>query len=215
MDCPSSIADYLRRFSSEIGERVIASYPALYSPGDPLPERLRSLLRRPFNAQAAAATSIVARWRQARAAAVIAECGTGKSLIALASIHVASAGRPYRALVLAPGNIVPKWCREVAITIPGARIFVVGALRNAKGSQRKDYGINEVRYRNGRIVYEGLHTTLTDVRLRKNFRSAKARWQEMCRGPAFWIVARQIQARVPLEARIRRSGLRPLSGVCR
>ena len=32
--------------------------------------------------------------------------------------------------------------------------------------------------RRGQIVREGLHTTLTDLRLRKNHKSARLRWQQ-------------------------------------
>ena len=55
---------------------------------------------------------VVRRWQQARAAAVIAECGTGKTLISLGAIHTHAAGRVYTALVMAPGHVTDKWCRE-------------------------------------------------------------------------------------------------------
>jgi hypothetical protein len=110
---------------------------------------------------------------------VIAECGTGKTLMALSAIHVRSAGRPYSALVMAPPNIVGKWCREVLITVPGARVFIIDGLRTPGQSGANPHGVNEVRYRNGRIVREGLHTTLTDLRLRKNSKSARDRWQKI------------------------------------
>ena len=133
---------------------------------------------------------IVKRWERAKAAAVIAECGTGKTLMALSALHVHSGGRPYTALVMAPPNIVGKWCREVLITIPGARVFTIDGLRTPGRSSTVPHGVNEVRYRNGRIVREGLHTTLTDLRLRKNSKSARDRWQKICPGPSFWIVGR-------------------------
>jgi hypothetical protein len=189
MAIPSTIADYLRRCSQELGERILQIYPALQTPEDPLSDRCNSLLRSPFAAQRLAAMGIVKRWNRAKAAAVIAECGTGKTLMALSAIHVHSAGRPYAALVMAPPNIVGKWCREVLITIPGARAFMIDGLRTP-GLSTAPHGVNEVRYRNGRIVREGLHTTLTDLRLRKNSPSARDRWQKICPGPSFWIVGR-------------------------
>jgi hypothetical protein len=91
---------------------------------------------------------------------------------------------------MAPPNIVGKWCREVLITIPGARVFMIDGLRTPGQSSTGPHGVNEVRYRNGRIVREGLHTTLTDLRLRKNSKSARDRWQKICPGPSFWIVGR-------------------------
>jgi hypothetical protein len=121
---------------------------------------------------------------------IIAECGTGKTLMALSAIHVCSAGRPYTALVMAPPNIVGKWCREVLITVPGARVFIIDGLRTPGQSGTNPHGVNEVRYRNGRIVREGMHTTLTDLRLRENSKSARDRWQKICPGPSFFIVGR-------------------------
>jgi superfamily II DNA or RNA helicase len=190
MSIPSTIAEYLRRSSQELGERILKIYPALQAPDDPVSERFNGLLRSPFAAQRLAVMGIVKRWEQARAAAVIAECGTGKTLMALSALHVHSAGRPYAALVMAPPNIVGKWCREILITIPGARVFMIDGLRTPTRSGAGPYGVNEVRYRNGRIVREGLHTTLTDLRLRKSSESARDRWQKLCPGPSFWVVGR-------------------------
>jgi hypothetical protein len=36
---------------------------------------------------------------------VIAECGTGKTLMALSALHVHSAGRPYAALIIVIATI--------------------------------------------------------------------------------------------------------------
>ena len=191
MNIPSTITDYLRMCSQELGERILQIYPALQAPCDPVSERFNSLLRSPFAAQRLAVMGIVKRWyTSAKAAAVIAECGTGKTLMALSALHVHSGGRPYTALVMAPPNIVGKWCREVLITIPGARVFTIDGLRTPGPSSASPHGVNEVRYRNGRIVREGLHTALTDLRLRKNSKSARDRWQKICPGPSFWIVGR-------------------------
>ena len=125
MSIPSTIAEYLRCCSQELGERILKIYPALQTPDDPVSERFNGLLRSPFAAQRLAVMGIVKRWEQAKAAAVIAECGTGKTLMALSALHVHSAGRPYAALVMAPPNIVGKWCREILITVPGARVFMI------------------------------------------------------------------------------------------
>jgi len=75
MNIPSTIADYLRRCSQELGERILNVYPALQAPGDPVSDRFNSLLRSPFAAQRWATMGIVKRWEMAKAAAVIAECG--------------------------------------------------------------------------------------------------------------------------------------------
>ena len=97
------------------------SYPALQKADDPLSPRLATLLRKPFPAQAVAAMGLSKKWERERSAAVIAECGTGKTLISLAAIHVHSDGRPFTAVVMAPGHIILKWRKEALAAIPRLR----------------------------------------------------------------------------------------------
>lgn len=188
MTSPDSIGNYLRRFSSELSDRILQSYPALHNPGDAISGRFASLLRVPFAAQRLAVMGVVKRWRRAKAAALIAECGTGKTLMALSAIHVACEGRPYTALVMAPPNVTEKWCREILMTVPGARVFLVDSLRTPSSSG--PHGVNEVKYRNGRILREGVHTTLTQMRLAMHCQTAKDRWQKICPEPSFFVVGR-------------------------
>jgi hypothetical protein len=49
---------------------------------------MEGLLRRPFPAQAIAIMGLAKRWNEARTSIVVAECGTGKTLIPLGAIHV-------------------------------------------------------------------------------------------------------------------------------
>ena len=96
MSIPNTIGDYLRMYSAELGERVIQNYPALHQVDEPLSPRLGTLPRKPPPAQALAIMSVAKRWQPARSAAVIAECGTGKTLISLAPVHVHSDGKRKR-----------------------------------------------------------------------------------------------------------------------
>ncbi|HUM04891.1 MAG TPA: helicase-related protein [Terriglobales bacterium] len=190
MSVPGSLSDYLRQFGAELGERILQTYPALYKPGDPVSPGMRTLLRKPYPAQEVAAMSVVRRWQEARAAAVIAECGTGKTLVALAAVHCHADGRPYTALALVPGHLTAKMAREAFLTLPGVRVFFIDALRD-RPRDGSPCGVNEVKLRHSKIVREGLHTTLTDLRLRKKYKTARERWQkEMCAGPALMIVGR-------------------------
>ena len=190
MSIPETIPDYLRCFGKELGERILETYPALHKPDDPVSPRMNTLLRKPYRAQELAALGVVCRWQRARAAAVIGECGTGKTLVALAAIHCHSEGRPYTALAMVPGHLTAKTAREAFRTLPGVRVFFIDALRD-RVRDGFPCGINEVKLRHGKIVREGLHTTLTDLRLRKNYKSARQRWQqEICSGPALFIVGR-------------------------
>jgi len=162
----------LGTFANELGERVIAKYPPLYQPGEPLPPELAHLRRRPFPAQTFAVLGVCRRLGESRSAAVIAECGTGKTLVALASIFAHARGKPFTAIFMVPPQLVEKTCRECALTLPGVRIFIIDGLRNGVSSNGYT-GVNEVRFRNGRIIREGLKTSLSDMRLAKGYRSAR------------------------------------------
>jgi hypothetical protein len=168
MPVPNTIQEYLRFFATELGERILHNFPALQEADDPLSPRLATLLRKPFCAQSIAAMGVAKKWERERSAAVIAECGTGKTLISLAALHVHSAGQPFTAIVMAPGHITLKWCKEALETIPRLRVFLVDGLRDRVRESHTPCGVNEVKLRRGQIVREGLHTTLTDLRLRKN-----------------------------------------------
>ena len=92
---------------------------------------------------------------------------------------------------MAPPQLTMKWCRETLLTLPRVRVFLIDGVRNGVGSNGHT-GVNEVRLRNGRIVREGLQTTLSDLRLRKQFKSARARWQSLCDCPAVFVLSREV-----------------------
>jgi hypothetical protein len=178
MAAPASITDYLRLYGSTLGEHVLARFPALHSPDDPVWPALMQLKRRPFPAQAMAIMGIVKCWQEARCAAAVAECGTGKTLISLGSVFTHASPLPFTCLAMVPPQLVEKWCREAVSTLPGVRVFVIDGCRNGVASNGFT-GVNEVRLRNGRTVREGLKTTLSDMRLANGHRSAWARWCDL------------------------------------
>ena len=186
----NSIFTYMREFSPQLGARILEEYPALQKLDDPVSPRLKTLLRLPFPAQNVAIMSVAKRWEQSRTALIVAECGTGKTLISLSAIHVHSQGKPYTALAMVPPHLVEKWAREALLTIPGIRVFLIDDMRNG-GDEKSPHGVNEVRLRRGVIVREGLHTSLSDLRLRKQYRSSRERWLALCHGPALFIVGRE------------------------
>jgi len=85
MPALSTIYDYMRTHARLLGERILQEYPALHQVDNPLSQRIDELLRRPFPAQAVAIMGLAKRWQQARTGMVVAECGTGKTLISLPS----------------------------------------------------------------------------------------------------------------------------------
>ena len=107
MERPTSISDYLRAFATELGQRILDSFPPLHGAQDGPSPLLSKLLRRPYPAQSVAILGVVKRLAEARSAAVVAECGTGKTLISLASLFVASGGRPFVALAMVPSHLTP------------------------------------------------------------------------------------------------------------
>src|SRR5712675_954158 len=189
MELPKDISDYLRKFAPELGDRILQRFPPLQSVEDPSSPLLEQLLRKPFPAQKLAIMGTVKQWNEDRPGAVIAECGTGKTLISLGVAHVHSEGNPFAALAMVPPQLVGKWAREAFRTLPRARVFLVDGLRTQTTSAAPA-GINEVKFRNGKIIREGLHTSLTDLRLRKGYRTARNRWDSFCNAPALFIVGR-------------------------
>ena len=186
----STIYDYMRANASLLATRILEEYPALHQFGDRPSPRIEGLLRMPFPAQAIAIMGLAKRWHQARTGMVVAECGTGKTLISLGAIHVHSEGCPFTALVMAPPHLVEKWAREAFLTLPGVRAFLIDDLRNG-GDENKHHGVNEVRLRQGRIIREGLSTTLTELRLSRNAATSRKRWLSLCGSPSLFIVGRE------------------------
>ena len=130
------------------------------------------------------------RWREARTGMVVAECGTGKTLISLGAMHVHSEGKPFNAIAMVPPHLVEKWARKAFLTLPNIRVFFIDDLRNG-GNENKAHGVNEVRFKHGRIVREGLRTTLSELRQRKDSSSARNRWLSLCGRSALVIVGRE------------------------
>jgi hypothetical protein len=189
MRLAKDINEYLRAWAPELGERILQAYPPLQGFDDVASPLTGQLLRKPFPAQTLAMMGVVKRWNEARGAAVIAECGTGKTLISLGAVHVHSDRKPFTALAMVPPQLVEKWAREAFQTLPRVRVFFIDGLRTPTSSVG-NAGVNEVRLRSGRIIREGLRTTLTELRQRKTARTARQRWDCICGFPALFIVGR-------------------------
>src|SRR6202165_3625931 len=189
MQLPKDINEYLRAWAPEVGERILQTYPPLQGFDDVASPLTGQLLRKPFPAQTLAMMGVVRRWNEARGAAVIAECGTGKTLISLGAVHVHRDRKPFTALAMVPPQLVEKWAREAFQTLPRVRVFFIDGLRTPTNSVG-NVGVNEVRLRHGRIIREGLRTTLTELRQRRTARTARQRWDSICGFPALFIVGR-------------------------
>jgi hypothetical protein len=176
--------DYLRQFGPALAERILETYPPLQSTKDPVAPLLATLLRKPLPAQALAITGTAKYLRKAKAARIVAECGAGKTFMALGTIHVLAEGRPTMTLVMCPSHIVHKWAREVLMTVPRARTFVIEDMRNG-GHRAKPHGVCEVKLSKGKIIYEGKRFSLAEMR-----RLGRREWRRRFAGPTFFITGK-------------------------
>jgi hypothetical protein len=109
--------------------------------------------------------------------------------VSLGAVHTHSGDQPFTAVVMVPPQLVEKWCRETILTLPRVRVFIIDGLRTPTNSN-SNYGVNEVKLRNKRIVREGLRTSLSELRLRRISPSARMRWDSVCSCPAVFVVGR-------------------------
>ena len=118
-----NLGQFIDTFKDAIAQRVVESYPPLYRPsenGGTLPPPAQKAPGAQADAIRGAALSLEAH----RGTTVVGEMGTGKTFIAAAA-HLAGFKR---VLVLCPPHLVPKWKREVEMTVPGARAVIVKSI---------------------------------------------------------------------------------------
>ena len=119
-----NLGEFIDKFKDAIAGRVIESYPPLYRPSES-GRRLPRLLRKPLEAQADAIRGAALSLEAHQGTNVVGEMGTGKTFIGAAAAHMAG----FRCiLVLCPPHLVPKWKREVEVTVPFARAVIVKSI---------------------------------------------------------------------------------------
>ena len=119
-----NLGEFIDKFKDAIARRVVESYPPLYRPsenGGVLPR----LLRKPLGAQADAIRGAALSLEAHRGTTVVGEMGTGKTFIGAAAAYMAGF---QRVLILCPPHLVPKWKREVEMTVPGVRAAIVESI---------------------------------------------------------------------------------------
>ena len=119
-----NLGGFIDTFKDAIARRVVESYPPLYRPsenGGTLPR----LLRKPLGAQADAIRDAALSLKAHRGTTVVGEMGTGKTFIGAAAAHMAGF---QRILIICPPHLVPKWKREVEMTVPGVRAAIVESI---------------------------------------------------------------------------------------
>ena len=127
-----NLGEFIDTYRDAITERVIASYPPIYSPASdqrPMPRLLRS----PLGAQEDAIRGAALSLNSQRGTTVVGEMGTGKTFIGTAAAHLAGFRR---VLVLCPPHLTRKWKREIEETIPTARAVIVSSITDLEQLQR-------------------------------------------------------------------------------
>jgi hypothetical protein len=115
---------YLSTFGPLLGKQAERSLSPLWVPGEKqLPQR--KFLRQPFEAQAHVIQATAIALKRQKAVLIVGECGTGKTIQGMCAAHAHANGRPYRALVFCPGQLVKKWQREIEETIPDASVTTI------------------------------------------------------------------------------------------
>ncbi len=125
-----TIDGYFAEFSHFHVKKATELLQPLHTPGqDPLPD-FSDATRQPFEPQAHVITAAVKMLDETRRGMLVAEPGSGKTLMGMLTIHqhaqrsVRQGGRNgnYRAIVLCPDHLIKKWRDELEETIPGVKV---------------------------------------------------------------------------------------------
>ena len=117
---------------------------------------------------------------------IVGECGTGKTFMAGAGVaYVAAHSKPFSTIVMCPPHLTEKWAREILITVPRARTYIIEDLRNG-GDQKKPHGVVEIQYTNGIMRRRGLATSLPQLRA-----MGRRAWLQQHPYPTYFIVGKE------------------------
>lgn len=126
------IADYIEKYSAEIGTKVGKCVTYLHTPGDYDDKIFDKMSRKLFPQQKDIAVATAKRLKVGENALVSGQMGVGKTSIGIAACQYHANGEPYRAIVTCPGHLVEKWAREVWAIIPDAVVYTIGTNEKMK-----------------------------------------------------------------------------------
>ena len=121
----ANLDEYLSKYGALLGRQALENLKPLVSPEDGDNPLIGEMLRPPFPAQSRTITGGAAALAHHKALLLIAEAGSGKTLMSQGIVHCHAAGRPYNALVMCPGQLVRKWQREIEETLPDTRVKIL------------------------------------------------------------------------------------------
>ena len=131
---PKTLEQFIETYQRAITEKVIETYQPKYIPqerDEPIPD----LLRQPLGAQEHTIRATAQSLRNSRGTTIVGEMGTGKTYIAIAAARMANYRRP---IIICPPHLVPKWKREVEITLPGVRALTVSSITQLETIRKAD-----------------------------------------------------------------------------
>ncbi len=131
-----TLDQYLATYGSLLGRNAQQSLTPLHNP-DIQPPKVARLLRKPFVPQAHVITASVKALQRQKAIMLVAEMGTGKTLMGQAACHTHANGKPYNAVVMCPGQLTKKWERELRLTIPGVEVQQIESWKDVFRIQRR------------------------------------------------------------------------------
>jgi len=182
-----TLYDYLRIYGPrEIGRRIVETFPPRHAPDDPPAPELSRLIRKPLPTQELAIMGCVKYLADHDAVKIVGECGTGKTYMAGAGVaYVAAHSKPFSTIVMCPPHLTEKWAREILITVPAARTYIIEDLRNG-GDPKKPHGVVEIQYAKGIMRRRGLATSLPELRA-----MGRRAWLQQHPYPTYFIVGKE------------------------
>ena len=130
-----TVTDLVERFKKSIQQQLINSYPPTYHPRDHDKISLTPMRRPPLRAQYHAIKATVTSMQQYRGTNVVAEMGSGKTLIAIAAAATAGCKN---IVVLCPPHMVRKWKQEIHDTIDASATIVYTTKELARAKQQAE-----------------------------------------------------------------------------
>jgi hypothetical protein len=134
MEC-TNLTEYMDRYGQLLGQQAERSLRPLHVPGRDALVKV-PLLRQPFEAQLHVISAATKQLRRDNAVVIAAQLGTGKTILSMATVHSHAAGKPYRAIVMAPGTLLNKWLREIETTIPNANVVTLRSWKDVVSLDR-------------------------------------------------------------------------------
>lgn len=136
-DYSNNLEEYVERFGANIADKAYKEVTPLYKPGHDIePERVTRFADNVsycsdielFPAQRDIISAVMKRLEKHRQAIIVADMGTGKTVMSIGAIYALSKKKNESTFVICPSHLVEKWKREIARFFPAAYIKICGSI---------------------------------------------------------------------------------------